>query len=80
MIRITIELVPYGIEDKKEVLHVGEIWNDATGTPTSGNYCYRLKARQSNRIFKHGSIQGFPRKHLSAWYLLKLVLDDALGK
>ena len=31
MIRITVELVPFGVEDAKRVLTRAEIWNNGTG-------------------------------------------------
>lgn len=38
MLRLTVELVPFGIEKQKRVLGVVRIWNRGTGTPAIGHY------------------------------------------
>ena len=38
MLRVTIELVPYGVTEETELLCVGSIINDGSGTVASGNY------------------------------------------
>ena len=79
MLRITIELVPFGIEDRKRVLHVGEIWNDCSGTKSRGNYKFRLSQRNlTNRTWRKGAVVEFARKRDNAWKLLLLCLQEAL--
>ena len=69
MLRVTIELVPWGIESRAKVIATGTIANTGTGTPTSGDY--RIELRDAaGRKWKSGSITGFPRKRLLAWHLL----------
>ena len=78
MVRITIELLPLGNEKYKEVLAVGTIANDLTGTRTNENYKYTLSRQRGTRPFRKGTVSGFPRLRKNVWYLLKKVLDDAL--
>ena len=81
MLRITIELVPWGIEDKKRTIGIAEIYNDGTGTSTTGNYGVRVFKRGSNGvIWKTGKVWGFPRKKLLAWDLLYRALHNIIGE
>jgi hypothetical protein len=80
MIRVTVELVPFGFEENKRHLGTAEIWNDATGTLDVGNYKYRLsKWGRPDVNWKEGKVKGFPRKSRGAWDLLYLVLRDAVA-
>ena len=38
MIRVTIEVVPFGVEAKAKTLHVMEVNNIGTGDESTGNY------------------------------------------
>ena len=78
MLRITIELVPWGIETRAKVIATGTIANIGTGTPTSGDY--RIELRDAaGRKWKSGHIDGFPRKRLLAWDLLYRALKTLVG-
>ena len=78
MLRITIELVPLGIESRARVIATGTIANTGTGTPTSGDY--RIELRDAaGRKWKSGHIEGFPRKRLLAWDLLYRALRKLVG-
>lgn len=49
MLVIKIELWPHGDESKKEDMGTAHIWNDGTGTRTSGNYGIKIfKSRFQN--------------------------------
>ena len=81
MIRVTLELLPFG--DSSNPKHLGTIYiaNDASGTHTDGNYNYRLTRRGSlTTVFRTGEIKNFPRKRLGAYDLLFRVLRDAIGE
>ena len=41
MIKITVELIQFGI-GKPRKIGEAKIWNDATGSQTTGNYGYKL--------------------------------------
>ena len=43
MIRCTIELLPFGSEERKRTIGLVEIANDGTGTSEIGNYVVSLK-------------------------------------
>ena len=75
MLRVTIELVPLGIEAMKRTIATANIWNDGTGTPTQGNYKYTLFGKR-NRVLAEGEVKGFPRKRLLAWDLMYRVLFE----
>jgi len=75
MIRITIELLPFGLEKNKKTLASMKIWNDATGTKTMGNYKYIMNL---SRKWKSGEIKKFPRQRLNVWYLINRILRDAI--
>lgn len=85
MIRITLELVSAVNPSRSKVLGVGIIALDpkkaiATGG-RRGDYMYTLSMRApfTNRIWKSGRIEGFPRKRLLGWDLFYRVLRDAIG-
>ena len=59
MIRVTIDLIPVGLEACKLTMSTLEIWNDGTGTRDIGNYDYKLIPREGDEIF--GRVEGFPR-------------------
>jgi hypothetical protein len=79
MIRITVELLPFGLEQNKQHLGTAEIWNDASGSRTTGNYKFCLSKRGNPRaVWKSGSVSGFRRLQLGVWDLLYLCLRSAL--
>lgn len=78
MIRITIELVPFGIESHKKLLGQAIISNNLTGTRQHGNYGYALSEKDGKTVLRQGYVNGFPRLSKDVWHLLKCVLDDAL--
>ena len=67
MLRVTIELLPHGLEEGKRTLGVMEIANDATGGEYVGNYDATLTAEYGKR---KGRIRGFHRQTQSAWSLV----------
>ena len=78
MLRVTVELVPCGIESRAKVIATGIIANTGTGTPTRGDY--RIELRDAaGRKWKRGGITGFPRKRLLAWDLLYRALGRVVG-
>lgn len=80
MIRITVELVKWGDERLKRPLGVAEIWNDASGTRTRGNYKFRIwQAGTQKRLWKEGALKNFPRERLNTWDLMFRMLGAAVG-
>lgn len=79
MLRVTVELLPYGLEAGKRTLAVGYISNDGTGTHTVGNYRVNLRDA-AGRKWKTGAITNFPRTRLLAWDLLYRCLAKLVGK
>ena len=78
MLRITIELVPWGIESRAKIIATGTIANTVTGTPSGGDYRVELRDA-AGRKWKSGTITGFPRKRLLAWDLLYRALGKVVG-
>lgn len=78
MLRVTVELLPLGVESKRRTLGTVTIANDGSGSATSGNY--DVKVLSSNgRMLRRGRVLRFPRKRLGATQLLLRALKAALG-
>lgn len=61
------------------------IANDATGTPSRGNYFGKTFRKGAGEWWKHlrwpkpvreGRVEDYPRKALPVWSLVKRMLDD----
>lgn len=79
MIRVTVELIPHGVEARKRTLAVGEIANDGSGTYSSGNYTAwfgRVKTGKA-RNGRQGEVKDFPRQAKNVWHLLAHCLRAA---
>jgi hypothetical protein len=76
MIRVTVELVPFG-SGRPEVIARATIGNDGTGTLEKGNYIYRLWTKREKPL-RSGRITDYPRLSRNVWHLLKRALNDAL--
>lgn len=76
MIRITVELVPKGIESSKRTLASGEIFNTGRGTKDHGIYGFRLFGK-SGQVMREGALGAFFRVKFSVWWLIAAVLKVA---
>jgi len=77
MLIVKIELHS-AVTGEIKTIATGKIVNTGTGTPTRGNY--RVELRDAlGRLWKTGSVEGFPRKRLLAWDLLARSLHSILG-
>jgi len=74
MILINLEMLPQGFQKGKRNLGTIRIWNNGTGTLSSGNYSYKIT--KGNKVKAEGCITGFPRKREDVFDLLHLVLKD----
>ena len=81
MIRITVEMLPGGYEENKKTIASAVIYNTAEFPPghTRGHYKARLYLRNKKKIWRTATTRNFPRKSKNVWYLLKRILEDALG-
>jgi len=70
MIRITVEIVPFGVETHKRTISTMEIINDGTGSPHSGNYYSRLDGKLTGK-----TVKDFARSR-GSWELIKKFLED----
>lgn len=73
MIRVTVELIPFGI-GKPVVIGRGVIINDGTGTSTRGSYDFSFTGKKS--WSRQGSIFNFPRKSANVWQLIARCLAE----
>lgn len=77
MLKIKIELIPFGVLPAKSFWQA-EIWNDGTSeTRSIGNYLFRIYRKNSiSKLWKGGEIKNFQRLNWSVWYLLYLCLKE----
>jgi len=72
MLKVTIELWPFGDDTRRVVIAEAEIWNDGTGTPELGNY----KGVFHNADPKYRQLQVKDHERgLGAWTLLGKFLE-----
>jgi hypothetical protein len=84
MIVVKIELWPFGDESRAREIGRAEIWNDGSGSITTGNYHAKLlkspKYATSKGVWKKGRVENFPRLKLGPYDLLLQILESAIGK
>ena len=78
MIVVKLEIWPYGDESDTSSLGTIEIYNDATGSFTRGNYKYKLKGKK-DRVMSEGTVKNYARNAQHPWNLIRQVLDDWKG-
>lgn len=79
MIRVTVELLPFGSESDKSTVAEYKIWNDGTheDRPTKGNYQYMAKIYGDKlEMMLSGSVKNH-RRSLGVNRLLRQVCMDA---
>ena len=74
MIRVTVEILPFGLPENSRVLATLVIKNNLTGTLASGNYTYLIHDDQTGEDYR-GIVSGFERQKLTALELLKRILS-----
>lgn len=74
MLRVTIELVPYGNEDEAREIGKMLIANDGTGDYRTGNYAFVYTYTDRDSQVARGTVHKFPRS-LGAWSLVKKILN-----
>jgi hypothetical protein len=77
MLKVRVEIFPFGDEFLKRILLEGKIWNDATGTPEVGNYKYTF-TNSEKKIF-NGKVKDHNRSE-PVHHLLMNVLNDISKK
>jgi hypothetical protein len=78
LLRISIDIIPFGNEEHRETLAVMDIINDGTGTPKIGNY--KIKYYDGNftdcleaEIKRHKRLKGFLPLVASAFEKMKRI-------
>jgi hypothetical protein len=74
MLRVTIELVPYGIEKHAKKIATMLIANNGDGDWEFGDYDFAYNYLDNPEAASVGILKGFPRR-LGAWSLLKGILS-----
>lgn len=80
-LRITIEMIPKGNEAKAYTLAQGMIANDGSGDVNVGNYIYGFSGQVTRHVREpeiqiSGRLEGFSRRRLNAWELLRRCLNQ----
>lgn len=76
MLRVKIEIVPFGIESLKRDIFTGNVVNDGTGNNNIGNYEYDfVRADSVTAESISGNLNGFDRDR-GALSLLKNILNQ----
>jgi hypothetical protein len=70
MLRITVQLIPFGQESKARTLATMEIANDGTGDTHVGNYTGILHGEYTGSDGRRGAVTGFMRQRQSVWSLV----------
>lgn len=76
MLRITVELVPGGVEKNKSVLATGIIVNDGSGSAIAGNYDAAFTTKRGTRLGSR--VYNYPRLNPNLWALVELALHNAV--
>jgi len=77
VIKVTVELWPFGRESEKVKLAEADIWNDGSGSPFLGSYGFKLYDK-AGRIFQSGFLGEFKRSNFTVWWLIAAVLKIAM--
>ena len=72
MIRVTVELVPHGVEDLKETLGVMTIFNTGRGTFIKGDYAYAVI--EEDKIVAEGCLEH--KRKESFWKLIEKISKE----
>lgn len=72
MLRVTVELLPFGREAGRRVLTVFDIANDGTGTSERGNYMAR---KSPDSDWERDLVKDYPRQSYHVRELLLRVLQ-----
>jgi len=81
VVRATIELIPFGDENRKQHIGTIEIANNGSGSGDLGNYDVRLsKFDRPMSTWRRGVIVGFRRIKRGPFDLLLAALDTTVGK
>lgn len=80
MMKVTVELHPFGDEKLKRHLGTAIIANDGKGSGVIGSYKVRLSTFDDpEKIWKKGEVKGFHRQSKGPWDLLYLALKNTVG-
>ena len=75
MLKITVEMYPYGSEENKYLLSTAKIWNTGKGTNRIGQYKGRFFDHINNQIGSDIEVKDFKRQELDMWDLIYLGIE-----
>lgn len=79
MVRVTIELLPFGGALGKKHLGTMEICNDGSGDQSQGNYDVILRHFDGKRVWRKGKVCGFDRVNQGGYDLVYLALKELIS-
>lgn len=80
MIRVTVELLPYGSAEGRKTLGVLDIANDGMGSYSLGSYWGQIHSDCDGRRWSDVRIEDFPRTTLTVWDLIFRILREQVGE
>lgn len=81
MIRVTIEVIPFGDKTRARDVGVIDIVNNGTGDSKSGNYDIMLIDKSEDAVTsKHSKVLNFDRASKDPFMLLSLALNSIKSK
>lgn len=84
MIRVTLELLPGGVEEDVEHLGTIIISNDIMKSLQThgmrGTYSYEVFKKRKGKVFAKGRVRDFPRLSYHPWNLVLRVLKQEADK
>jgi len=78
LIKITIEVIPFGQEYLREIIAIGSIINNGSGDIKYGNYTYKFYSE--DKLWREGKIKKFFRLDQNVWKLLQKCLNQSPHK
>ena len=79
MLRVTVELHPFGMDAHKKTLRTLHIVNTGKGTKTNGNYS-AVFIGEKGKVYKRIEILNFKRKQKGPWQLVYQALRTFEGR
>ena len=77
MLRVTVELVPFGIEEDAQVIGTMLIANDGSGNSQYADYAFAYHNDSNPNVIAKGTVKHHARS-LGFWPLVKRVLSATL--
>jgi hypothetical protein len=76
MIRVTVELIPWGVGEPKQIglMHIA---NDGSGSRDRGNYTASVFRKGWGKVLRRGEVKDYPRLNYNVWRLVMRCLKSS---